>query len=154
MSTAVGSCGYLVFVVPLLLLLLLSENCGVQSKAIGISDGNVTSTTEESILATTTTTTDGVPIFDRQHVALAVSDDLYSSTANLTLRLRDIIGQLVLVRVQGHWKGIFCSYSIEELEVKASDYLVIDQKLNTQCTEGWLTFVRQNQNKTKPCTLK
>lgn len=87
----------------LMLLLQLTCNGGVQSKAIGsatsleLQEESVDLATEETIKQTTT---DDVPIIDRKNVALSVPDGLFASTANLTLRLRDLLGQLILVRDQ------------------------------------------------------
>lgn len=110
----VGICG-LVRLVSLLGLVLLLRGGGVQSKAIGsvtteeppIDNGIVvasSSSTEFSIGGTTEeteirTTTEEVPTIDREHVTLRIPDELFSSTANLTLRLRDFLGQLLLVRI-------------------------------------------------------
>ncbi|KFB41943.1 AGAP000696-PB-like protein [Anopheles sinensis] len=44
---------------------------------------------------TTTTTTEGIPILNRNQVSLALPDDLFSSTANLTLTLRNFIGDFI-----------------------------------------------------------
>ncbi|XP_058814038.1 uncharacterized protein LOC131677948 [Topomyia yanbarensis] len=61
------------------------------------------STHKEPGIGTTTTdgpvkrsTTEAVPTIDRNHVTLALPDELFSSTANLTLRLRDVVGQLIM----------------------------------------------------------
>uniref|UniRef100_A0A182T1W8 SEA domain-containing protein n=1 Tax=Anopheles maculatus TaxID=74869 RepID=A0A182T1W8_9DIPT len=61
---------------------------------------------EESLITTTTTainpainevdtSSDEVPIFNRNQVTLDLPGDLFSSTANLTLRLRNFIGDFI-----------------------------------------------------------
>ncbi|XP_019530212.1 uncharacterized protein LOC109402069 [Aedes albopictus] len=110
----VGICG-LVRLVSLLGLVLLLRGGGVQSKAIGsvtteeppidngivVASSSSSSSTEFSIGGTSEeteirTTTEEVPTIDREHVTLRIPDELFSSTANLTLRLRDFLGQLLL----------------------------------------------------------
>lgn len=95
----------------LVLLLPFENGARVESKAIGsvtteeLDNEIVASSSTEFTIGGTTeetterTTTEKVPTLDRTHVTLAVPDELFSSTANLTLRLRDLLGQLLLVRV-------------------------------------------------------
>ncbi|XP_021697169.1 uncharacterized protein LOC110675741 [Aedes aegypti] len=92
----------------LVLLLPFENGARVESKAIksvtteeldneiiasSSTEFTIGGTTEET---TERTTTEKVPTLDRTHVTLAVPDELFSSTANLTLRLRDLLGQLLL----------------------------------------------------------
>ncbi|XP_052863487.1 uncharacterized protein LOC128270119 [Anopheles cruzii] len=70
-----------------------------------IDDGRepVTSSTESETTTgrttttstTPTTTTEGLPTFNRNQVSLDLPSDLFTSTANLTLRLRNVVSELI-----------------------------------------------------------
>ncbi|XP_062544704.1 uncharacterized protein LOC134211637 [Armigeres subalbatus] len=110
--TIAGVCDLVKLFSLLLVVLPFCENGGaVRAKAIGNVTSEeidneiiiiVSSSTQLSSVGTTEettvrTTTDGsVPTFDRDHVTLRVPDELFASSANLTLKLRDLIGDLLV----------------------------------------------------------
>ncbi|XP_050073252.1 uncharacterized protein LOC126561284 [Anopheles maculipalpis] len=88
----------------------IGNDTGVQLTNVGTepseSSDDIPTEKEDTIGATTTTTInpainevntsdDEVPIFNRNQVTLDLPGDLFSSTANLTLRLRSFIGDFI-----------------------------------------------------------
>uniref|UniRef100_A0A182W677 Uncharacterized protein n=1 Tax=Anopheles minimus TaxID=112268 RepID=A0A182W677_9DIPT len=82
-------------------------NVELGNSVSGASESTEVGTTEEETATTTSTTpinptlnevnpsSDEIPIFNRNQVTLDLPEDLFSSTANLTLRLRSFIGDLI-----------------------------------------------------------
>ncbi|XP_058063529.1 uncharacterized protein LOC131213497 [Anopheles bellator] len=54
-----------------------------------------TTTAATTSTSTTTSTTEGLPTFNRNQVSLDLPSDLFTSTANLTLRLRNVVSELI-----------------------------------------------------------